>query len=106
MESNIKNKKSTEDIEQPKIKKVAQEKAVRLIYLGPSIPRKDLIKYKIFKNGLPKEIKEFLQKKSLFKLLFVPIKDLAKTETEINKKGTAAYEAYNKFTKEVMDSGI
>ena len=66
----------------------------RVIYCGPSIPSGSLKQYTVYKNGLPEHLTSLLEKCPEIKELFVPIADLAKTQTAIKQPGSIFYRHY------------
>lgn len=75
---------------------IKKTKVVELtsIYVGPSI--KGLVnQYSVFKNGIPKRLKEYTEHNRDVKRLIVPVSKLVDTKKSIGVKGTVENISYN-----------
>ena len=70
----------------------------KLIYVGPNTKNGVLMKYTVFKGGIPSHIQELFEKKPNLKYLFVPIQNMAKAQQDINTLGTPL----NKYYQEAL----
>lgn len=76
---------------QPSEKKTAKTSTV--IYLGKTI--KDVVVHgKVFKNGLPEELKKIVSKKPQISNLIVDISDASKVINSINSQEGLYYDIY------------
>lgn len=77
--------------ELPKVAPVAQE---TVVYVGPELP--GVKRYTVYNNGLPKELKEQMEKQPVLKSLIVPIERLAKVNAELEREGSALHILYRR----------
>ena len=76
-----------------------------VIYLGPTVPGTSLERYKVFKGGLPENIKQIADKIPAVKRLIVDTKEMAEIERKIGDKTTVFAHAFAEIinhNKEVM----
>jgi len=80
-----------------------KKKTEPLIYCGPSFPGQ-LQQFTIFKNGIPKNLMQHIEKCKPIERLFVPIKDLSKVKEKLKTQGSKESLWFNsilKYQKEV-----
>lgn len=75
-------------------KSVAADKPQRLIYIGPTLKGYRLVKYQVFIGGYPTHIDDAFAACPQLKRLFVPVKDLAQAEKDVNTAGTPLNKYY------------
>jgi hypothetical protein len=80
-------------------------KQEQLIYCGPNIPGGVLQRYSVYK-GIPGYLNDLFNKCSAVEKLFVPVKELAKTEKAIKTKGTPENTFYYQVMKFIEKGGV
>ena len=71
----------------------------KLIYVGPSLRRAQLMRHQIFIGGYPSKMDELEETCPHIRSLFVPISQLETAEKAVRTKGTPL----NKYFKEAME---
>lgn len=72
-----------------------KEEQQSLIYIGPTVKRGLLTKHTVYKNGLPKNIDEHLQKCPQLNRMFVDVTKMTEFENEVNDKTSSMHVFFN-----------
>ncbi|MEN8702497.1 hypothetical protein [Bacillus infantis] len=70
------------------LKEEPKKAAETVIYTGESLPGGSLQQFSIFKNGLPKDLEEHIEKCPAIKELMVPLASLAETRINLLVQGS------------------
>lgn len=75
------------------------KKAARLIYIGPHIPGGLLLRYQVFKGGIPEHLDDLIEKCPAVKSLFVPVANFATAEQALGTTGSVENVMYIKVVQ-------
>ena len=77
----------------------AQQETVKLIYIGPTLPRATLKTNRIFEGGtveeIKKELSEVIEQYPLVERMLVPVKDLAEKKNKVRTAGNVLNKYYS-----------
>lgn len=83
------------------------EQEVRLIYVGPTLPKGQLKANVVFvgtRSAIEAELAEALEKFPPIKSLLVPVENLASAKNKINTSGNALHEQYTRVVSLIEES--
>ena len=71
-----------------------------VIYTGPNVFAMGLHRFRVFRNGLPPEVRRAIEKIPDIASLIVPVSELENTRQKINKPGTNEARLFDTVQKE------
>ena len=80
-------------------KKAQSQNDEQLIYCGPNLLGGRIMKYTVFRGGIPVYLNDLLEELPDIRELIVPISKLTDVQAKTLKQGTREYQLYNDISK-------